>query len=827
MLSVKKMLVMTAVFIATVTPIIIHAAYVTTGRDTDVDPDTLTDIPVTDFDASGYAMLSENANYQFYWQESRDILAVYDKRNGFTWKTGLDVDSEVSRTSQNSACRDAKNDYNDGIIPFGAFQETCDAAVDTITGTTTGPLQANSLLYFEYYSKGESDAIFSSTTVFSSYLKTSLYRVTSKLMKVNSDADHWRFTMTASKLGVDKDLDLQIIADLYLTVDGFKLEILNENITGTALPYLSSIGIANYMGAVGGVDNVFTATEAQGEVLGDFTIEQVQREMIGGYAFVPDGTGALIRFRDNSVSLTKFQAYVYGDDMSQSAQNYRTTAGAYVPFKTASIPVYGIAHGSNQAAFVAFASSGAEYMSIISVPEENIYKYNSTHAKFNYNFSYNKLYTLDGDDPVPSIYPELNQFDILMNYDFLSGDGSTDDYPANYVGMAKKYKDFLIEEEELTLKDSVMADIGIRLDFLMADSENSIVGFNTMVATTADDVVEILSDVQQNGIKNISSGLLGWSDGGLTLGNPSKTDFTSKIGSKTEFRNTVSKLEEMGIDLSFYQDYFLINEDQISLYRNASKHPAGWYGRVLTYNELIGIFYYARPIKSVEWLNDQATTFLNMGTASLTVAGMTSNLITDYTGLITSRTESIRLFREALEAYEGVTLLNLTKPNAYLFKYTDRYLQMDVYTTQYLIETDTVPFLQLVLQNTMEMYAIYANFSFYTTHDILRMVDYNLFPSFILTMEPSYVLTDTNSSIYYSTEYALYKTLIETIYHSVNGALSEVIGANWINREVLASGLIRNTYSNGVVILINYDDVPQLAGLTVVPAESYVVLGGE
>ena len=74
-----------------------------------------------------------------------------------------------------------------------------------------------------------------------------------------------------------------------------------------------------------------------------------------------------------------------------------------------------------------------------------------------------------------------------------------------------------------------------------------------------------------------------------------------------------------------------------------------------------------------------------------------------------------------------------------------------MFTSQYLIQTDTVPFLQIVLSGSMEVYATYANFSFYTETDILRMIDYNVYPSFILTHDPSYELISTNSSNFYST----------------------------------------------------------------------------
>ena len=76
MLSVKKTILLIVAFVVTMTPIIIRAAYVTTGRDTDVNPDTLEDIPVIDFDEGGYALLSQNSTYKFYWQEQRDRKSV-------------------------------------------------------------------------------------------------------------------------------------------------------------------------------------------------------------------------------------------------------------------------------------------------------------------------------------------------------------------------------------------------------------------------------------------------------------------------------------------------------------------------------------------------------------------------------------------------------------------------------------------------------------------------------------------------------------------------------------------------------------------------------
>lgn len=826
MFSVKKLILLIAVLLAA-SPVVLFA-YVPTPRETQVESPNLTPIPIGAFDASGYTELYSNTHFTYYWNENLDVLAIYDERNEYLWKTGLAVDPDQTRSAQNTACNNAKRDYNADRITFEEFETACAATVNLITGTTTGPLQANSLLFFQYFTKGAADAVFSATNIFSSYRRTLLYRVVSTLQMKNGDRSTWRFTMAASDLGVEKNLDLTIEADLTFDEDGFTISIPDSQIVGSAKPFLSAIGIAPYLGAVGGKFAIYTVTEKTDLDLGDFKrMDDQNAPLINGYSFVPDGPGALIRFRDNSVSLSRYIGAVYGDDPSQSQQNYRVQAGSFVPFKTASIPVFGIAHGINQAAFLAYASSGAEYMSVVSVPEENTYNYNNTYALFNYNFLYNKLFTLDGDNPVPSIYSDTNKFDIVMNYDFLAGDGSTDGYPASYVGMAKRYRDHLIEEEVLTPITTSPSDIGIRLDFVMADIEDSIVGMTTRVATNVSGVRRILNDVVNQGITNINSGLLGWQKGGITGGSPIRAAFDPKIGSKASYKALIREFAQQGIDISFTQDYYTINEEQMSLLRNAAKHPAGWYARVNTWEDPVGTFYYSRPLKAVEWLNRQTNVFYAIGARSISVDGITNRLITDYTDGVFSRTDALRLFKETFAKLDESGMINAVKPNKYLFAYVDRYLLMDVFSSQYLIMTDTVPFLQIVLQNTMELYAVYSNFSFYTDKDVLRMIDFNVWPSFALTESPSYVLTHTNSSDFYSTEYEVYRDLIVSIYGRVNGALKHVIGADWENRELLSAGVVRNTYSNGVQILINYTEVAVTVGSATIQPLSVVVLGGE
>lgn len=274
------------------------------------------------------------------------------------------------------------------------------------------------------------------------------------------------------------------------------------------------------------------------------------------------------------------------------------------------------------------------------------------------------------------------------------------------------------------------------------------------------------------------------------------------------------------------QDYLTVTEGQIRLSRNVSRHVSGFYNEVTDYGLPLPTAYYARPDRSAEWLGTQSGRLSDLGTESYSISGISNRLVSDYadSGSPVTRTDAIAMYREALQPLTEEGIVALDRPNSYLWEYTDRYLQAPVYSSQQLIQTDNVPFLQMVLGNSMEVYGPYSNFSFYTRTDILRMIDYNTYPSFVLTAESAHLLSDTNLVQYYSTEYSFYESLISEVYSEVNEALQPVAGAAWTNREVLAPGVIRNSYQTEdggeLALVINYTEAAyEHEDFTVAPAD--------
>lgn len=175
------------------------------------------------------------------------------------------------------------------------------------------------------------------------------------------------------------------------------------------------------------------------------------------------------------------------------------------------------AHGDGQMAFAAWANQGAEYMDIIVNPDgTKSTAYTWAYPWFELNVNYYQLYDEQGSGFFKQM-DEIYHYDVDMTYAFLFGDGSDGTAPADYTGMARVYREFLLEKGELTLAQAEEGDIPIRLDFIMADSKSSIVGNTQVEMTTAEDVEEILGQVLAKGITNVNSGLIGWQKGGDTF----------------------------------------------------------------------------------------------------------------------------------------------------------------------------------------------------------------------------------------------------------------------------------------------------------------------
>ena len=181
------------------------------------------------------------------------------------------------------------------------------------------------------------------------------------------------------------------------------------------------------------------------------------------------------------------------------------------------------------------------------------------------------------------------------------------------------------------------------------------------------------------------------------------------------------------------------------------------------------------------------------------------------------------IYIDAVQAANGKCSLLLETPNAYLWKYSDGFLNMPLSSSDYLYLDQEVPFFSIVFKGIVPTYSEYVNFEANKTENFLRMVESGMYPSFYITAEDSSKLIYTNSRDLFSLEYSSYRdTIVE--YDNALRAVAEKTGdACIIDHEVMDSGLVKVTYDNGVRIYVNYTDSALSADGLTVDALSYTV----
>ncbi|MBZ4665289.1 DUF5696 domain-containing protein [Mahella sp.] len=588
-----------------------------------------------------------------------------------------------------------------------------------------------------------------------------------------------------------KDEEVAFSIYVRLTQSGVNVEIPDSTIVDRK-NILASIQMFPFMGAV-----------RQNEIL--------------GYIFIPDGPGALIRFGGSDFQAQQpYLAKVYGND---PAINYVSVDTEYYnPPKSIYLPVYGMVHGTKQNAYFVNIQNGAEYATIFAYPAGLTTNYYWVGAEFDYRENYFQPTSKEGD--VVMTYPkERNKFDIKMDISILGGQD------ADYVGMAKAYRSYLESNGILGKKDDGKSNIPLRIELLGAESKRVLFWRSTVNMTTVSEASAIINDMLRNGLDNMLIIYKGITAGGYTGTQPMIFPFNKSLGAKNEFIQFFEKYSNANLNVSIYADYL-----------KAYKGADGYTPRTDTITRITGEllkfddkkenkeFYYLLPSVTLNRSEEDLTELKEYNIKGLAVDGIGYILSSAYGEEKISRIASAQVYADMLNKMSGeMDNISLYTPNSYLLKYVDNYLDIPLYSSEYVYETDTVPFMQIVLKGYVNYFSPFLNFSSNLEEDVLRNIEYGSYPSFILTYQPSYKLMDTASEDIFTSEYGNWSDTIKEIYDEINGALKYVKGETIEDREVLENQIVKVTYSNGVAIIVNYSDTAYTYGDQSVPAKGYLI----
>ncbi len=543
-----------------------------------------------------------------------------------------------------------------------------------------------------------------------------------------------------------KAIDASLEVHLSLNERGLEVYIPSDKIAESGDIYgLTSISVFPYFGAV-------------------------RENLAPGYMLIPDQVGGLIRF-EKPIEAT-IRALFYGGD-----QGLNDNTRAYL-----SLPVVGMVHHVNHQGFYVSVDEGAELSELQAVFWSSRTRYFRTQLNFQLRPIYKAIINAAGDgrDQIPEA---LTNKDYRATYTLLGDD-------ANYVGIANHYQDYLLNEGALVKQE--VSQLPYLLQFLMGDQTPSFLGTTYLEMTSAQEVESILTQLLNQNVSPSVVALLGWSKDGVIDQSPYRLRDVSGLKDLEAF------MTSQGIDVLRHQDY--VSSSELSERIGFNRDVALNYSRLKmsvsrgSLNAQAINRYFVYPERSLALSNQD-----DLSSAYLTsIGGMLNSF---YDQGFYDRIDTRMIYDELLTSYET---LMLNQPSLYALKYADYYTHMPIIHSQYYFYTDTVPFVPIVLSGILPVFSSELNFN--AIGDILKlqMLDYGMYPNFIITEEPTQTMRFTRSNVFFTTHFNVFENEIRSTYDQFKDIYDAVGFQKVISRDVLDLGIVRITYEDQTQLLINY-----------------------
>ena len=543
-----------------------------------------------------------------------------------------------------------------------------------------------------------------------------------------------------------KAIDASLEVHLSLNERGLEVYIPSDKIAESGDIYgLTSISVFPYFGAV-------------------------RENLAPGYMLIPDQVGGLIRF-EKPIEAT-IRALFYGGD-----QGLNDNTRAYL-----SLPVVGMVHHVNHQGFYVSVDEGAELSELQAVFWSSRTRYYRTQLNFQLRPIYKAIINAAGDgrDQIPEA---LTNKDYRATYTLLGDD-------ANYVGIANHYQDYLLNEGALVKQE--VSQLPYLLQFLMGDQTPSFLGTTYLEMTSAEEVESILTQLLNQNVSPSVVALLGWSKDGVIDQSPYRLRDVSGLKDLEAF------MTSQGIDVLRHQDY--VSSSELSERIGFNRDVALNYSRLKmsvsrgSLNAQAINRYFVYPERSLALSNQD-----DLSSAYLTsIGGMLNSF---YDQGFYDRIDTRMIYDELLTSYET---LMLNQPSLYALKYADYYTHMPIIHSQYYFYTDTVPFVPIVLSGILPVFSSELNFN--AIGDILKlqMLDYGMYPNFIITEEPTQTMRFTRSNVFFTTHFNVFENEIRSTYDQFKDIYDAVGFQKVISRDVLDLGIVRITYEDQTQLLINY-----------------------
>ncbi len=540
----------------------------------------------------------------------------------------------------------------------------------------------------------------------------------------------------------------------------------------------------------------------------------VENDKTDGYVFYPDGSGAISYFNEENVreTGTSYMWRIYSESPGEKPKIgeetvrlnytdliYNKEAGV----KSVSMPVFGIRENDDHALF-GIIDKGSADCAITYVPSGYVVPINCIYNTVSYRRAmdlkaiggYGMAANANQMNADSAKYEtNIEAKDISMIYNFL-GTGEAD-----YSGMAKTYRDYLIENKLITdvIADSTM-QVGV--DLFMGIYEEQSLADAYIAMTTYEQAEAILADLnaQLGAAVKVNTSLYGWQSGGYGA-DPLAAKAAKGLGGTAGLKALSKKAEELKVNLA-------LNVNPVDMWKSGftARTDAVYLATNLPMVSRSG---YARNYKSMfeDFLPQYVAYAKDLG-VSLNIEQLGWLIYNDYSRNGMNRAEAYGYIMEQLAAIKGEGVNYWAESNRYTLGSTDRITDLAYTHSQYDISNAAVPFYQMVVHGYIPYSSAPGNLS----HDLswleLKWAEYGYMPYFLFSEEDAADMKYTDANWLYSCKYNDWKGSAIDVMKRMSERLSCVWNETMTGHERLDKfqEIYLTVYENGHAVFVNYTD---------------------
>lgn len=529
-----------------------------------------------------------------------------------------------------------------------------------------------------------------------------------------------------------------------------------------------------------------------------------------GYYLYPDGSGAIMEFRDIAhIGVSNYSYEIYGN-----MEKYEEMCTEFEPeLPQVMLPVYGVRIGDR--GYLAVITQGEADSRITISCSTKVIPLNGIYGEFVYRRGFEDARVKTST--VLSYASGMIEGDREIYYRFL------EEGAADYSHMAVNYREYLQSVGIQYGADS--GEFPLMLDVLMGIEEEGLLFDEFKQTTNFEQAEDMMSELITSGITGLQINLKGYTKSGYNS-EPLKFNINGSIGGKSgleRFLKAAGKAQvPVTLDMNILNAWdrkggFSTRKDIIYL---------GNYTVLTDQDESLFLLSPEVAVKRMEKFTGKAQKYDISG---YSLSGVANVLAYNYNdGHRYSAEDTVGIWREMLQGLrQNVSRVTVTGGNGYVFGYVDCLKDIPGEDLGFRYTTGSVPFYQMVVHGMADYTMTAGNLTGDLETAKLKWIEYGCVPYFELTYEGSEELMHTSYNQLFTSRYDSWKSDVIELYAEMKEAVGGLRSLTMEEHAGLSTGLYRVIYSDGTRVYVNYSSEDQEADGITIPARGYRVVKGE